>query len=624
MDAATTTSDGAPWIVVIDDEANDRALAARALKREFPGARLTLVATQAEWAPVREALAGMRAVVATGASVAVVTDYRFRWSDGLTLLRDVRAICPDCPVVMFTNTGSEDVAVEAMKSGLDDYVIKNPETAPRLARAVRGALDRRAAGVRAARAEAAALAARQRAARLQAVTAALARAATPADVAHAAVQEGLAAMGAATASIAAYPRRAQATPAAPAVPGRSTPVAAITIAPDRPGMSHGAGDHLELLAAAGHHPAWVERWARIAVTGDLPLADAVRTGRPIWIEGREAVDARYPQMGMYTQLGSAGLIAVPLVARAGGERRVVGALGATFHEARMLDVDERAYFETLAGLTAQALERAWLYEDEQVARRAAEAANLAKTQFLATMSHELRTPLNAIQGHVQLVELGIHGDVTAAQRDALERVQRAQRHLLGLIDDVLNYARLESGRVEFHVRAVTPAELVRDVTAMVEPQLLAKRITFDIARAVSPAASRVQAWADREKLVQILLNLLSNAIKFTREGGRVTIEVDGGAGTPGASGAPGALVALRVRDTGIGIPRDKLETIFEPFVQVDASLTRGIGGTGLGLAISRDLARGMGGDLTAASVVGEGSTFTVTLRRVDPTTGELA
>jgi signal transduction histidine kinase/DNA-binding NarL/FixJ family response regulator len=600
-DAAGSTG-GVPWLVVIDDEANDRALAVRALKREFPDARITAIATAAEWAPVREALGEMRTDVGSRGAVAVVTDYRFRWSDGLALLKDVRALCPDCPVVMFTNTGSEDLAVEAMKAGLDDYVIKNPETAPRLARAVRGALDRRAAAARAARAEASAEAARRRAARLQAVTAALARAASPAEVAHAAVHEGLVAMGASTASLAAFPRRAPASPATPPVQD----------ATGRPTPSHGTSDHLELLANAGHDPVWIERWMRIDLTRRAPLSDAVRQGATVWVEGREAMAARYPDLAARTEFGGGGLMAVPLAVRAGSAVRVVGALGASFPESRMLDADERAYFETLGGLAAQALERAWLYEDEQVARREAEAANLAKTQFLATMSHELRTPLNAIQGHVQLVELGIHGDVTAAQRDALERVQRAQRHLLGLIDDVLNYARLESGRVRFDPRAVTLGDVMRDVTAMVEPQLLAKRITFDIARAVSPSASRVRAWADREKLVQVLLNLLSNAIKFTAEGGRVTIGVEEVAPPEGPP-----LVLVRVRDTGIGIPKDKLETIFEPFVQVDASLTRGIGGTGLGLAISRDLARGMGGELSATSAIGEGSTFTLALKRVE-------
>jgi signal transduction histidine kinase len=241
----------------------------------------------------------------------------------------------------------------------------------------------------------------------------------------------------------------------------------------------------------------------------------------------------------------------------------------------------------------------------EAARAGAEAASLAKTQFLATMSHELRTPLNAIGGHVQLVELGIHGPVTPAQHGALDRVQRAQRHLLGLINDVLNYAKLEAGRVEYDLAPVVLADLVADVAPMIEPQLAAKRHAYAVA--LDGVADAV-ALADREKARQVLLNLLSNAAKFTPPGGRVTVAAAGVPGRPD-------LVALRVADTGPGIPADQLERVFEPFVQVRTGLTREHDGTGLGLAISRDLARGMGGDLTAESTPGEGSTFTLTLRR---------
>jgi PAS domain S-box-containing protein len=238
------------------------------------------------------------------------------------------------------------------------------------------------------------------------------------------------------------------------------------------------------------------------------------------------------------------------------------------------------------------------------ARRAAEEANRAKGQFLATMSHELRTPLNAIQGHVQILELGIHGPLTAEQRAALGRVGRAQRHLLGLINDVLNYARLESGRVEYALAPVDVAAAVADVLPMVEPQAEARGLRLHGPAAPGAGAPPV-ARADPEKLAQVLLNLLGNAVKFTPAGGRVWVEV----------ATDGAGVRVRVADTGVGIPADKLEAVFEPFVQVRSDYAPAEGGTGLGLAISRDLARGMGGDLTAESVVGEGSTFTLTLPR---------
>jgi PAS domain S-box-containing protein len=236
----------------------------------------------------------------------------------------------------------------------------------------------------------------------------------------------------------------------------------------------------------------------------------------------------------------------------------------------------------------------------QLARSVAEEANRAKSQFLANMSHELRTPLNAISGYVQLIQLGIHGPVTAAQHEALDRVTRSQRLLLRLVNDVLNLARIEAGRVEYRREALVMRDLIDSVLPMVEPQMASGRITSDVI-----AAPGLVALADREKLEQILLNLLSNAVKFTPAGGTISVIAE--------PDPDGLHVLLRVRDTGIGIPPEKLESIFEPFVQVDSSERPRREGTGLGLAISRDLARGMGGDLTATSDPQRGSTFTVRL-----------
>jgi signal transduction histidine kinase len=243
--------------------------------------------------------------------------------------------------------------------------------------------------------------------------------------------------------------------------------------------------------------------------------------------------------------------------------------------------------------------------DAEQARMRADEANRAKSDFLATMSHELRTPLNAIAGYVQLVELGIHGPVTDGQREALGRVQRSQQHLLSLINDVLNFAKLEAGRVEYRVDDVSLASALADVACMVEPQLAAKGLRYTV------SATDEIVRADREKLQQILLNLISNAIKFTNRGGSVTIET---ARCDGANpGADPGVVVLRVADTGCGIAPGKQETIFDPFVQVPARFIRTQEGTGLGLAISRDLARAMGGDLCVSSVEGKGSIFTLTL-----------
>jgi signal transduction histidine kinase len=223
------------------------------------------------------------------------------------------------------------------------------------------------------------------------------------------------------------------------------------------------------------------------------------------------------------------------------------------------------------------------------------------------MSHELRTPLNAIGGYAELIELGIRGPITPEQRADLARIQQSQRHLLGLINGVLNYARVEAGAVHYSVEAASLAEVLAACEALIAPQVRARGLTLDH----EPCDRSIRVRADREKLQQIVLNLLSNAVKFTDAGGRIALRcldstVDGTAVTT---------VRVRVSDTGIGIAPDHLERVFEPFVQIDASLTRTREGTGLGLAISRDLARGMGGDLVAESVRGEGSAFTLTLPR---------
>jgi signal transduction histidine kinase len=235
------------------------------------------------------------------------------------------------------------------------------------------------------------------------------------------------------------------------------------------------------------------------------------------------------------------------------------------------------------------------------ARTESEAANRAKSDFLAMMSHELRTPLNAIAGYAQLLEMGIHGPVTDQQRDALNRIARSQAHLLTLINDVLNFARIDAGQMRYVVQDVLMNDTLAGLEPLVAPQIAARRLTFSY----DACAPDIVAAADGDKVRQVVVNLLSNAVKYTPAGGTVRLACD----------ADETTVHVHVTDTGPGIDPDQLPVIFEPFVQGDRALNRPNEGVGLGLAISRDLARGMAGNVTVSTELGVGSTFTLALPR---------
>ncbi|HEY0305039.1 MAG TPA: HAMP domain-containing sensor histidine kinase, partial [Longimicrobiales bacterium] len=228
----------------------------------------------------------------------------------------------------------------------------------------------------------------------------------------------------------------------------------------------------------------------------------------------------------------------------------------------------------------------------------ADQESQAKTEFLGTMGHELRTPLNAIGGYVQLLQLGVHGDLTAAQRDALDRVHRSQQNLLRLINDILSLARMEAGGMRYDIVNVDLCEVTRELFA-----ILAREAQDNLRVDLALPDGEVIARADREKLDQILQHLVSNATKFTPAGGSVII----------AAGSTDEYAFIEVSDTGVGVPADKLEAIFEAFVQVRGGINRTHEGSGLGLAIGRDLARGMNGDITVTSIEGVGSTFRLRL-----------
>jgi signal transduction histidine kinase len=232
-------------------------------------------------------------------------------------------------------------------------------------------------------------------------------------------------------------------------------------------------------------------------------------------------------------------------------------------------------------------------------RKLLQTANRAKSDFLASMSHELRTPLNAIGGYAELMEMGVRGPITEEQRRDLSRIRTSQSHLLGLIGSLLDLSRIESGQVTYAQEHVALNPLLGGLEALVLPQTTAKKQTL-----VYRCEQELGAFADREKLRQILLNLLSNAVRYSPSGATITMS---------ARRLDDATVAIEVSDTGPGIPLDRQREIFEPFVQLDRSLTRTNEGVGLGLSISRDLAHGMGGELTVTSAPGEGSCFRLTL-----------
>ncbi|HEX8906876.1 MAG TPA: ATP-binding protein, partial [Longimicrobiaceae bacterium] len=248
------------------------------------------------------------------------------------------------------------------------------------------------------------------------------------------------------------------------------------------------------------------------------------------------------------------------------------------------------------------------------ALRVAEGANAEKSRFLATMSHEIRTPINAILGYADLLDLEVQGPLTEGQRGYLERVRASGRHLLALIEDVLDFARVEAGRLAVAPGRGNAAQVAEAAVGLLRPQAEARRLKVEV-----DCDAGAGYWGDETRVQQILVNLLGNAIKFTEPGG--TIRVTCGCAEPDAEAelhGVGPWTCVRVEDTGIGIPADRLAAVFEPFVQVDNELTRVHQGTGLGLAISRRLARLMGGDLTVRSRAGAGSVFALWLPSQQP------
>lgn len=264
--------------------------------------------------------------------------------------------------------------------------------------------------------------------------------------------------------------------------------------------------------------------------------------------------------------------------------------------------DEHGLASDIADLCALALDHARLYREAHVLREVADEANRAKSTFLGHMTHELMTPLNAIGGYVSLLELGVRGPLTPEQLVDLSRIRLNQAHLLTLISEVLAQARSDRVGLQYRFSEVPVQTTLREVVSMLQSAVDERHLTL----VLEFGSGDESVWADAVRLRQIVLNLVMNAIKYgTALGGTITIE----------SSPSAATVAIHVTDDGAGIPEEKLEAIFDPFIQLPNGLTDRRGGVGLGLAISRDLARAMNGDLTVSSTVGVGSRFTLELPR---------
>ena len=327
---------------------------------------------------------------------------------------------------------------------------------------------------------------------------------------------------------------------------------------------------------------------------------------PVWIRDVQE-DPAYPRAAAAAHAGLHGAFAFPILA--GTE--CLGVLEFLHHTALEPDETLLRGVSVVGSDIAQAVLRLHAEGERDRALSEAETASRAKSDFLANMSHELRTPINAIIGYSELLELGVTGPVTDAQKAQLERIRISSRHLLGLIDDILDFSKLEAGRVRVEKERVPVRTPVEAALALILPQATEKNLT--VVDAIGDRGGQ-EFIGDRDRVTQILVNLLSNAVKFTPEGGRITLQSSDPERTLPSRGTGGRpAVSVCVADTGIGIPEQQQASIFEPFMQVETDRTRTTGGTGLGLSISRELARMMDGDLTVESELGKGSVFTLVL-----------
>ncbi len=344
------------------------------------------------------------------------------------------------------------------------------------------------------------------------------------------------------------------------------------------------------------------------------VAQVIRTQKPVLLEYLEpervrgvAPDATAAQL--LDAVKPCSYMCVPLIARG----RAFGAISFT-----MTTVDSNRHFTSedvdtaleLAQRVAAAIDNAVIYRRSLELRMEAEAASSAKSDFLAKMSHEIRTPINAMMGYAELLQMGISGPVSDVQAKQLERIRASGDHLTSLVNEILDLAKIEAGRMGVQSTVGTAGDAAEAALSMIRPQAASKGIELS---ARVDGLLDVEYFGDPQRVQQILTNLLSNAVKFTPAGGRVSVHCDVARRPAFAKEDDNDWSCISVADTGPGIQPGDIERIFHPFVQADAGYTRVHGGTGLGLTISRSLAQMMGGEITVESTPGAGSRFSLWL-----------
>ena len=309
----------------------------------------------------------------------------------------------------------------------------------------------------------------------------------------------------------------------------------------------------------------------------------------------------------------ASFMCVPLVARG----RAFGAMSFTMTDSgRRYTGDELEIAMEVARRTAVAIDNALIYRRSLALRMEAEAASTAKSDFLAKMSHEIRTPINAMMGYAELLQMGIAGPVTPAQKAQLDRIRASGTHLTELVGEILDLAKIEAGRMSVEEKVASVGEVADAALALIRPQAATKGV--ELGAGTNGDGNPPAFIGDPQRVQQILTNLLTNAVKFTPGGGQVSVHCNLRPRLENPNGrGEHDWACVTVKDTGVGIASTDFDRIFQPFVQVDDGYTRTQGGTGLGLTISRSLAQMMGGDITVESDIGIGSRFTLWLPSPD-------